>query len=326
MKQARTEQYEQECEAALGWIARLRRHDTADQDRADFALWLAGSADRRHAMDAMLDLWDDLGVVRELTFPETAPQEAANQSRFWLGSAVAAAACLVVAILLWPLGQQVSEPLEFRTAIGERQSFELQDSSRLNLNTNSQVSVHFADDQRQLILVSGEAFFEVAPDADRPFHVDAGNTRTTAIGTAFNIRRTEDSTQVTVTEGVVRVVELGDTGNRAPHQDTLRASQRLLATRQGLGAAEAVDDDRDIAWRNGELIADGMSLHDLAREIERYHDTHILIADRDLAALSVSGVFRLDQPDTMLQAVALSLDLQIKPLDEHSVQLLKAPR
>ena len=326
MTASHTEEYARECDAALGWIATLRNSDVSDQDRAGFALWLAGSARRRQAMDSMLDLWADLGVVRELEFTQARPAQAANQSRWWLGSAVAAAACLVVAILLWPLGQVPVETLEFRSAIGERRSFELQDSSRLNLNTNSRVTVRYTEDQRLLQLVDGEAFFEVAPDPDRPFHVDAGSARITAIGTAFNIRRAEHITRVTVTEGVVQVTELGDTGNRVPRQDTLRASQRLVTTAEGLGAVEAASDDRDVAWRRGDLVADGISLRELASEIERYHDKRILIADRDLAALSVSGVFRLDNPETILQAVALSLDLQVKPLDERSVQLLKAPR
>lgn len=326
MTETHAEQTGDEYSAALAWIARLRNDSASDQDRADFALWLAGSPERRQAMDSMLDLWADLGVVRELSFSPQQPARAANQSNWWLGSAVAAAACLVVAVLLWPMGQRPVDTIEFRTAIGERRSFELQDSSRLNLNTNSRVTVRYADDQRQLTLAAGEAFFEVAADADRPFHVDAGSARVTAIGTAFNIRRVEHSTQVTVTEGVVRVTELGASGNRAPRQDTLRANQRLVASSEGLGTAEAVTDNRNLAWRTGNLVADNMPLRELAAEIERYHDKRILIADRDLAALSVSGVFSLDHPETILQAVALTLDLELRPLDEQRVQLLKASR
>ena len=315
-----------EREAALGWIARLRNDSASSQDRADFALWLAGSPSRRQAMDSMLDLWADLGVVRELDFSQQQSAVAANQSRWWLGSAVAAAACLVVAILLWPVSQDSIDTVEFRTAIGERRSFELQDSSRLNLNTNSRVTVRYSADQRLLTLVDGEAFFEVAADAERPFHVDAGSARVTAVGTAFNIRLVDHSTRVTVTEGVVKVVELGATTSRAPQQDTLRVNQRLIATAEGLGAAEDMSEYLDLAWRQGELVADNMPLLELAAELERYYDKHIIIADRDLAALSVSGVFALEQPEAILQAVALSLDLEIRPLSEQRVQLLKAPR
>ena len=52
----------------------------------------------------------------------------------------------------------------------------------------------------------------------------------------------------------------------------------------------------------------------------------ILFGDADVASLSVSGVFRLDDPEATIAAVALSLDLDVKPVDEDTVLLLKAPR
>jgi transmembrane sensor len=209
--------------------------------------------------------------------------------------------------------------------MGEQRVIQLDDASTLTLNTNSHVSVSYAEDLRQLELLAGEAFFEVTPDAERPFSVDAGSARVTVLGTAFNIERNGDITEVTVTEGVVQVTEvLGD--SPAPSSSVLRANQRLAATPEGLGELEAVEDDRDTAWLRGELVAYGMSLPALATELERYSDTRILFGDADVASLSVSGVFRLDDPEATIAAVALSLDLDVKSVDEDTVLLLKAPR
>ena len=318
------ESYEEHCDRALGWIARFRSEDASANDREAFALWLAENPSHQRAMDDMLEMWDDLSVVSALPFPETLIQTAANQSRWWVGSAAAAAA-LIAAIVLWPLGEQASEPLQFQTAMGEQKSFELEDASVLTLNTNSRVTVSYHDDQRQLHLESGEAFFKVTPDADRPFSVDAGSARVTVLGTAFNIERNDASTEVTVTEGVVRVTELR-TGSQTPRSSLLRANQRLSATTAGLGETTAVDDDRDTAWRRGELVAYGMTLPELASELERYGDTRLRFGDADVASLSVSGVFRLDDPDATIAAIALSLDLEVKSVDDNTVLLLKAPR
>ena len=325
MNQSCSDNDNDHCDRALGWIARFRSGHATGSDRQAFALWLAEDPAHRRAMDDMLALWDDLDVVRALPFPASLSRPAANRSRWWIGSAVAAAACLVVAIALWPLGGQAPEPRQFQTARGEQRLIELDDASTLTLNTSSRVSVSYSDDQRQLQLLEGEAYFEVTPDSERPFSVDAGSARVTVLGTAFNIERTEHATEITVREGVVQVTELRD-GTRTPRSSVLHANQRLTATTEGLGELESVADDRDTAWRRGELVAYGMTLPALAAELARYSDTRLLFGDAEVAALSVSGVFRLDDPRATITAVALSLDLDVKAVDDDTVLLLKASR
>ena len=325
MNRSYTDSYSEHCDTALGWIARFRSEQATAEDREAFALWLAADPAHQRAMDDMLDLWDDLGVVSALPFQSAVTPPAANQSRWRIGSALAAAACLMAAIALWLPDGGAPEPRQFQTAKGEQRVIELDDASTLTLNTNSRVSVRYNDDQRQLQLLEGEAYFEVTPDTNRPFSVDAGSARITVLGTAFNIERTEETTEITVSEGVVRVSEL-KTGIQSPRSHVLRANQRLAASPQGLGQPQPVTDDRDTAWRRGELVAHGMTLPELATELGRYSDTRILFGDAEVAALSVSGVFRLDDPEATIAAVALSLGLDTTPVDENTVLLLKAPR
>ncbi len=79
-----------------------------------------------------------------------------------------------------------------------------------------------------------------------------------------------------------------------------------------------------MAWQRGELVAEEMPLPALIEQLERYQQTRIIIADPNVAALTVSGVLQLDQPEASLSAIAVSLDLQITPLSDTSVLLLKA--
>lgn len=65
-----TERFERDCDAALGWIARLRSDDAADADLRAFALWLAADPARRDIMDHALELWGDLGCVRFLSISD----------------------------------------------------------------------------------------------------------------------------------------------------------------------------------------------------------------------------------------------------------------
>jgi transmembrane sensor len=326
MSYGRLEQFEQDCDAALGWIARFRSGSVSDADRQAFALWLHESPAHRRAMDRMQDLWDDLGALQHL--PEPALEQlAAPARRHWLGAAVALAASVVLALFLLPQLQAPVSTEQYQTALGERRSIALEDGSEITLNTNSRISVRLTAGDRQVVLKRGEAFFRVSPDPDRPFHVDTGATRVTVVGTAFNIHRhNEYSSDITVAEGVVKVSEREPPATRAPATEILRARERLQTSREGFAASAEVDLTPLLAWRRGELVARGMPLAALVAEMGRYQTQHILIADPRVATLPVSGVFQLDHPDSILQALERSLDLQVVRLDDNTLQLRAVPQ
>ena len=318
-----TDSYERACDTALGWIARLRSDESSQEDLQSFALWLNEDSSHHRAMDQMMELWDDLGVVNKLSLGSQT-REAANGPR-WIAASVAMAACLVLAVFLWPqVDTTQPDSNTYQTAMGERSTVSLPDNSRVILNTDSSITVTYSDEQRHVSLARGEAWFDVAPSKLRPFHVDAGEARITAIGTAFNIHLMDKGTDVTVTEGVVRITELGETGSRAPATEVLRINQRLFTGGDGWSVATSDDTSHQLAWQQGELVAQEMPLPELLEQLQRYHRTRLLIGDPELATLTVSGVFHLDRPEATLKALELTLDLQARPLDENTIQLLKA--
>ncbi len=322
MNETFTRQFERDCDAAMGWIARFRGDDAGEEDHREFALWLAADASHRQAMDLMLELWDDLGSVRHLPFEEPLSAAPRSSRRQWLAGAAALAAGLVLALIVLPINDDRVYSQQFQTAQGERATFTLNDDSQITLNTASRVEVEFSGSGRQVALVRGEAYFDVEPDTERPFRVDTGNAVVTAVGTAFNIYRREDASDITVTEGVVQVTESTPAG-RSSRSTMLHANEYLQASRAGLGSTRQIDPAPLTAWQRGEIIAREMPLLELTRELARYTDTRIVIRDRSVADLTVSGVFNLDHPASVLQAVELSLELQVVQLDESTVQLLK---
>ncbi|MBN7799022.1 FecR family protein [Parahaliea mediterranea] len=322
MSLGRHEKFERDCDAALAWIARFRSDAVADADRQAFALWLEADPDHGRAMDQMQDLWDDLGSLKHL--PEhDLPHDTGR--RRWLGASLAVAASLVAALVLVPQWNAPETSERYLTALGERSQVDLADGSRINLNTNSALTIRYSEALRHVSLERGEAFFEVATDATRPFVVDTGSARVSVVGTAFNIRRSDEHRSViTVAEGVVRVSERDAPSTRAASTEVLRANQRLETSQQGFATSGQVDIAPSLAWRRGELLAREMPLVELASELERYHDQHFLITDPQLATLPVSGVFQLDHLPSVLGALERSLDIQVARLDEHTLRLLPA--
>jgi len=293
-----------------------------DADKAAFALWLAEDAAHTTAMDQMLDMWEDLACLKKMPISTGNGRKQAYRRGF-LAASMAIAASLAFAFFLWPAAKTVNNTVLLETAIGERARHILEDNSTVTLNTNSKILVKYTQDQRSIDLVRGEAFFEVAKNPERPFEVEAGAAKVTALGTAFNILRSTAATDITVTEGVVRVTQLGQSNSRLPATELLQVDEHLRATSGGLEPSGEVDIAERVAWQSGKLIAKEMPLRDLVEQLERYRKTRILITDADIAALTISGVFELDQPESILRALEVSLPLQVVPLGQNTLQLLK---
>ena len=316
------------ADQAASWLVRLRADDVSDDDLQGFALWLSANPEHQRAMDATLDLWDDLAVTRHLPVQPVEAEPEAPATGFgrrgWLGG-LAVAACAVFALVMLPQIQETQEVLRYQTGVGERQDVQLADGSVLYLNTNTALEVEIDAGDRKVRLLRGEAFFDVVSD-DRPFAVDTGVAEVRVMGTAFNIYRQPEQSDITVTEGVVRVTELGNPGNRAPYSELLYANQSLSASRSGLARPQQAETPVAVAWREGKIIADGMPLAALVEEISRYHEFKILIAEPELAQRTVSGVFQLESPDTILKALEHSFEIHSMLLEDSSILLISAPR
>lgn len=306
---------------ACRWIARLNADDVAQSDREAFALWLAANPAHRDAMDDMLDLWQDLEVLKY----RPAEQPARLSRRRWIGSGIALAASLMLALFLSPELGLGPDRQEFRTQLGEQLSVNLADGSTVRLNTSTVIGVVFSGSERHIKLERGEAFFQVAHDARRPFLVRAGNTEVRALGTAFNILLRGERSEVTVTEGVVRITELDAPTTRPAQVEVLRENQRIAGDSRGLDPLPATDTDSLLAWREGKLVANNMKLGALVEELSRYHPTQIFIAEPALADTTVSGVFMLEDLHNILLALEHTSDVRSVTLSDGSIQLIKAP-
>src|SRR5262249_17779964 len=101
--------------------------------------------------------------------------------RVWISTAVAAA----VAVVAFLHFARAPEFQTYTTKVGEHRDVALADGSSIHMNTDTVLSVALSRGTRDVRLGKGEAEFEVAPDAARPFIVDLGTRRVVVVGTAF---------------------------------------------------------------------------------------------------------------------------------------------
>ena len=230
------------------------------------------------------------------------------------GSAAASiAAVLASAGLAWKVLRRNS----FETRIGETEVVPLSDGSVITLNTDSKVEVYYTKAMRRILLVRGEALFDVAKNKGRPFIVEARDMEVRAVGTSFTVKLLPDRpVQVLVQEGVVEVKR-----PEIPQAPPVRVSlnSKALAPPDApihTESVEPVEVTRDLAWRLGRIAFDNKSLKDAAEEFGRYSDIRISI-DPEVADETITGLFVSNDPVGFARAAATSLGLHAEIRDKE---------
>lgn len=291
---------------ALDWLLAVQERPQDARLRAELEAWLAADPRHRAAYGKALRVWTLTGDVARN--PET--QEAPGSGtvvpfeprrpvrRRWL-AAGALAACLAFLVLLGPVQRQL-DGADLSSPTGELVASTQPDGSVITLNADSTVTTDFTGTRRQVVLVEGEAFFQVTPDQTRPFTVRAADTVVTVTGTAFGTRLDADDVMVEVEEGSVAVATPG-----RPDPVRLKPGDRLSIDRTtGAVRVTPVPASHIAAWRRHLLIAEGERLGDVLDRIRPYYRGAILTTDTALLDRPVSGVFDLRQPLEALRAAA----------------------
>lgn len=297
-------------EAAAGWVARLQSRDATDGDRHDFENWLARDPAHRAAYDELRQLW---GELREVPLDSERFKTKTKTRRVALGNVVAIVVVVALSAMLYRLGLIDRFRADYYTAIGEVRSVVLYDGTRVDLNTDSAITVSYSSGERRVQLLRGEAFFDVAKNSARPFIVAEGAWRATALGTRYSVRAVPPSEgDVQVEEGRVEVSNGEDRVVLAAGDAvSLNGTRQLSITK--------TDVANQTAWRAGKLVFSGRPLREVLATLERYRLGRIVVLDERAASQTVSGIFDLSDTDQALEVLESSLPLSIHRLSSMLV-------
>ena len=300
-------------EAAATWYVQLNDGiDDAARDQA-WRTWLQASPEHASAWARVERLQQQWACI---------PQKAALSS---LGAAQAQRRQVLklLGLLLAAGGSTwlASEQLPYqallaqqRTGVRERKSLRLSDGSQLELNAGSAVDIRFDSDVRLIQLYQGEVLIDTAKDpARRPFIVQTANGSVRALGTRFSVRQLARRTQVGVLQAAVEV--------RPQH--LYAAPLRVEAGQQVSFDDTTTDSIRPLpadsaAWVQGMLSVNDCRLGDFISELGRYRPGVLRCASA-VENLNISGTFRIDDTDTVLENLGKSLPVTVRYLTRYWV-------
>lgn len=302
-------------EEAARWLIDLQSPDCLDLDGLN--AWLDRSPDHRRVWEETRLMWQALGAaplhyerISVRRSPEagraSSPSRSAKKRatkgfsrKMFIGGVTSALLCFAAFLVVPRLA--IEWRADYLTTTAETRSVTLEDGSTVQLGAASAIRTDFSVGYRKVTLLEGEAFFDVAQDAGRPFVVDASEVKIEVLGTAFDVRLGEGQTDVGLARGSIRAsVHSGET----TATKILSAGDLLIVDRQtGNMSVDQVSTEDIGAWRAGRLLVANSTVGEVVAEIQRYHPAWILMPDRGLAASRVTGVYDLSEPDKALQAL-----------------------
>ncbi len=303
---------------AISWVARMDADGWGAADEAELSSWLNGNPRRRGALLQTQAAWmwldptahADAGIDAEMAPPAVKlrpilrnPLGRLSRRRVLAGGGgIALLAAAGASLALFGRGQT------YQTGMGELRRDSLADGSLATINTTSRLQVVVTSKVRRILLVRGEAWFDVKKDPSRPFLVEVDGLTVRATGTAFSVRRRETGTDIYVTEGSVEVTAPGRPAVALPAGSGMRFDE-------GSPAKPLANDmdriDHVLAWRSGELVLDEEPLGTAVEEFNRYNLRQIIITDPALLSEQLDGKFRTDHPEEFAQALQSTLGVTV---------------
>jgi transmembrane sensor len=294
--------------AAAQWLALLESGAATERDHAALQHW-------RDSHPQHEQTWQKAQSLRQRFSALPQALAMASLDRPQPGRRAVLKRALGVAALVpaaWLLSRQL--PLDawradLHTATGERKRLSLAEGASLRLNTATAVDVDLA--QRRITLVDGELALNVPGTTAMTVYTRYGQLRVSQAEVC--VRQQASGCLVSVLKGAVQVRDLN--GQLA----TLQGGQQAPLKASGLGAWAAFD-VLQLGWRDGVLTAQNQPLGDFLRELERYRPG-VLRWDPSLEALRVTGSFRLDDTDRILNLLAQSHGFKVQARTKYWVTL-----
>ncbi len=278
-------------------------------------------------------LLDKIHHKIHLSHPEVYQKPAVRKLSTWLVRAAAILLIPVLGLLIYTwsrspaitagMSQLSVDSLEIVAPIGSKTRIQLSDGSEVFLNHGSKLQYpRFFSEESRTVYLTGEAYFQVVHQPERPFIVKTRNWNVKALGTAFNVfaYSGEPVVSTTLVEGKVVVEKKGPddqfetVGSMQPgqHVSYNPVSGEIFSTRE--------DIEKYISWKDGKLVFKNESIVQIARRLSRWYNVDIDFADEAAKEYTYTATF---MDETLWQILDL---LKIAtPIDWRKVPREKSP-
>ncbi|MEQ6119603.1 FecR family protein [Reichenbachiella sp. MALMAid0571] len=195
------------------------------------------------------------------------------------------------------------------TQRGQKSTIYLKDGSKVVLNANSKLTYpeQFSKENR-LVILEGEAFFEVAKESNRPFQVRTGSVTTTALGTSFNINTRNEAVHIALATG--KVVVSGDSKNQEPDIILKPGEDTRYFTKTQEFVTGLFDYDLILGWKDQTIVFKKADEDDVFSTLENWYDVDITRTNKPSLTWDYSGEFIKMDLNSVLLSIGFTMDFE----------------
>lgn len=320
------------------------RETVSEDERRQVEEWLEASEDHENvllqlaAIDyALRTKKSILSRNSEEAFRKVEKRIIFTLRRRWINRIALAAACflgvliLSTAISYWSQNKSGDDRqiVTVQANAGMRTHFNLPDGTVAYLNSGSKLSypLSYEENERKVIL-TGEAYFKVTPDPDRPFIVSVANDRmrVKVLGTEFNLQAYPDDNTIgtTLVSGSV-LLEVGKREGSMRKIKLLPSEKAVFDLHTGNVSVRTVNTTYDTVWKEGRLMFKDHPLPQVLKQLSYFYNVKFEIQDPVINGYCFTGTFENKNLSQVLDYLKISsrIDYRIKNVasdDSQGVQ------
>lgn len=296
-------------------LAKLLNGEATEAEKAEAETWLAADPARQEEFEALKKIWQFSGTpspefdtdkawenvrAKISTQPKVIP---IYRRKAYVYAAAAALAILIAVPFILPyLGNSNAgeEVITFAATTTTEQDT-LPDGSAITLNNSTVLTTagDFKNGKTRRVKLKGEAFFNVAHNAERPFIIETTNdVSIRVLGTSFNVLADNDTlTEITVVTGRVRVTRGSDSIVLVPGESGSYNRRTGLLMKN-----ETVSLNAD-AWKTNRLVFKDTELEKVVEILNRFYRTNIRFDNEAIRQLRFTGTFENESLDNVLDVI-----------------------
>jgi transmembrane sensor len=330
--------FEMDKERYLWLVTRSLSGEITPDEKAEFDEILAGSSHYREKYKLLKGFWNqevfynhsadtNEALEKVLGAINSRSEEQEEKTVFVYDNwkRIAAAAVLLIAIGLGFFAYQFNKKetekitwIEKFNQKGTRSMITLSDGTRIWLNSDSKITYpeEFKEGERNVVL-SGEAFFNVAPNPEKPFFIHLNKAQIRVVGTSFNVKayQNEEHIQTSVVTGKVAFIT---PSNPKMKGDTVFLTKNKKVTyfsNSGEIMTEITNTNDDKEWINGKMIFKAETMESISRQLERNFGKKIVFENDKIKQYKFTGTFDESSLNEILYYLSLSKPFKYKTND-----------
>ncbi len=228
---------------------------------------------------------------------------------------------------------------------GSKTKIELPDGSMVTLNSGSRLKYEngLGKDNRTVYL-TGEAYFDIKKDAERPFYVNTSGIKIKVLGTSFNVKAypEEKTVETTLITGKVEIFKSGEKSLKtpmavlAPGQKAVfdkalgkqitekeeEVKEEIAKLSSSIQVEKVVHPEITTGWKDNQLVFDNERFEELVIKIERWYNVEIQLSNTELKDARFSGKFDKETIEQAMKALTLVTPFRFE-MDKNKITITK---